>query len=400
MNVEDRAPRGPVGQGERDMPVEAPGPQEGGVQHVGAVRGRQNDDGLLLVEPVHLGEDLVQRLLPLVIAAAKPGAATPADGIELVDEDHRRRRGTGGLEHLAHAPRAHAHEHLDEFRPGGREEGHVRLARQRPGQKRLARARRAHQQNPVRDLGADLLEAFGLAQEIHQFRHLLLGRVLARDMAECDTPVAPGGFRETPGKQPPKAASLQPAELTHAAPLKPEDRADDQEPWQEQAEKRDPLRLTPGDLDTLRLQKRQEFGIIEIWQGRAILPRRSGLVGRGHDDRVFLEDGAFDLTVTDHGLHGAVRGRLGDVTGQQEREEEKQNGCQDKPCEGAPGAVWSWIDRLAPLAGRRFSTVPGHAQSLPDLTPRVCPMLAESALMQVNRSCFRQDGRCSDEPAV
>jgi len=27
-------------------------------------------------------------------------------------------------------------------------------------------------------------------------------------------------------------------------------------------------------------------------------------------------------------------------------------------------------------------------------------MLAESALMQVNRSCFRQDGRCSDEPAV
>ena len=96
----------PVGQGERDMPVEAPGPQEGGVQHVGAVRGRQNDDGLLLVEPVHLGEDLVQRLLPLVISAAKPGAATPADGIEFVDEDHGRRRGAGGLEHLcARAPR-------------------------------------------------------------------------------------------------------------------------------------------------------------------------------------------------------------------------------------------------------------------------------------------------------
>src|ERR1700755_2012947 len=47
------------------------------------------------VEAVHLGEDLVQRLLALVVAARQVGAARgprAADGVELVDEDDRGRR--------------------------------------------------------------------------------------------------------------------------------------------------------------------------------------------------------------------------------------------------------------------------------------------------------------------
>ena len=46
----------------------------------------------LHVEAVHLDEQLVERLLALVVAAAEPGAAMTADGVDLVDEDDRRAR--------------------------------------------------------------------------------------------------------------------------------------------------------------------------------------------------------------------------------------------------------------------------------------------------------------------
>ena len=40
----------------------------------------------LVVEAVHLDEDLVERLLALVVAAAEARAALAADGVDLVDE--------------------------------------------------------------------------------------------------------------------------------------------------------------------------------------------------------------------------------------------------------------------------------------------------------------------------
>src|SRR3712207_7646051 len=53
-------------------------------------RGDQ-DDAALGVEAVHLDQQLVERLLTLVVTAAHAGAAVPADGVDLVDEDDRRR---------------------------------------------------------------------------------------------------------------------------------------------------------------------------------------------------------------------------------------------------------------------------------------------------------------------
>ena len=47
---------------------------------------------VLRVEAVHLDQDLVERLLALVVAAAQAGAALAADGVDLVDEDDARAR--------------------------------------------------------------------------------------------------------------------------------------------------------------------------------------------------------------------------------------------------------------------------------------------------------------------
>jgi hypothetical protein len=68
------------------------------------------------VEAVHLDQELVEGLLPLVVPAAQAGAAVAADGVDLVDEDDGGRLGLGLLEEVAHAAGADAHEHLDEVR--------------------------------------------------------------------------------------------------------------------------------------------------------------------------------------------------------------------------------------------------------------------------------------------
>ena len=66
------------------------------------------------LEAVHLDEQLVQRLLALVVAAAEAGAAMAADRVDFVDEDDAGRVLLGLLEHVAHARSADADEHLDE----------------------------------------------------------------------------------------------------------------------------------------------------------------------------------------------------------------------------------------------------------------------------------------------
>ena len=136
--------------------VEAAGPQQRRVEHVGPVGRGQHDHADRRVEAVHLGEDLVERLLALVVAAAEPAAAAAgaADRVELVDEDDRRGGLLGLLEQVAHARGADADDHLDELRGGRREERHAGLARDRAGQQRLAGARRAGQQHAARDARA------------------------------------------------------------------------------------------------------------------------------------------------------------------------------------------------------------------------------------------------------
>ena len=124
-----------VGPRHHHLAVEAPGTEERRVEHVGPVRGRDQDDALVGLEAVHLDEELVERLLALVVAAAESRAAVASDRVDLVDEDDAGRVLLALLEEVAHARGADADEHLDEVGARDREERHVRLAGDR-----LARA--------------------------------------------------------------------------------------------------------------------------------------------------------------------------------------------------------------------------------------------------------------------
>ena len=143
---------------DHDLPVEPARAQQRRVEDVGPVGRGDQDDAALDVEAVHLDQQLVEGLLALVVAAAQAGAAVAADGVDLVDEDDRRRVRLGLLEQVADAAGADADEHLDEVGTGDRVERHAGLAGDRPGEQRLAGAGRAVQQHALGDLGADGLE--------------------------------------------------------------------------------------------------------------------------------------------------------------------------------------------------------------------------------------------------
>jgi hypothetical protein len=95
MHLQDAVATDHVGCIDRDLAVETARTQQGGVKDVGPVGGRDQDDVGLDVEAVHLDEELVERLLTLIVATAEAGATVATDGIDLVDEDDRGGVGLG-----------------------------------------------------------------------------------------------------------------------------------------------------------------------------------------------------------------------------------------------------------------------------------------------------------------
>ena len=101
-----------VGPVHGDAPVEAAGTQQGLIQHLRPVGGPQHDNALAGVEAVQLRQQLVQSLLPLVVAAEAAAVTGFADGVNLVDENDAGSHLGGLLEQVPDTGRAHAHEHL------------------------------------------------------------------------------------------------------------------------------------------------------------------------------------------------------------------------------------------------------------------------------------------------
>ena len=136
-------------------------------------------------------EHLVERLLPLVVAAAEAGAALAADGVDLVDEDDRPAHLAGRLEQVADPAGADADEHLHEVRAGDRQERHAGLAGDGPGDEGLAGARRADQQHALGDAGADLARSCsGYLRKSTTSRDLLLHARRSRRRRRRSCPAA------------------------------------------------------------------------------------------------------------------------------------------------------------------------------------------------------------------
>src|SRR5262245_42976324 len=169
-----------------DAAVEAARAQERGIENVGTVGRRNENDAFVRLEAVHLDEELIERLLALVVAAAEAGAAMAADRVDLVDEHDAGSVLLPLLEQVADARRADADEHLDEVRAADREERYVRFAGDRAREQRLARSRRPHQQNALGNASAELLELLRLLEELDDLLQFFFCLVDARHVLEGD----------------------------------------------------------------------------------------------------------------------------------------------------------------------------------------------------------------------
>ena len=252
VHLEDVAAALAVGAVDDDLAIEAARAQECRIEDVGAVRGRDQDHVVLLLEAVHLDEQLVQRLLALVVTAAHAGAAMAADGVDLVDEDDAGARLLGLLEQVAHAGGADADEHLDEVRAGDREERHAGLACGRPREQRLTGAGRPVEQDALRNPRAERLELLRVLEELLDLVQLLdrlvrPGDVLVRDLGRV-------------GRHP-LGAALAEAHHLRAAALhlvhQEDPEADEEQDRQQPGEERDPRRGAGAlrvELDVVRRQ--------------------------------------------------------------------------------------------------------------------------------------------------
>ena len=154
MHAEDLLATLDVGQRDRHLPVETARAQQCGIEHVGAIGRSDDDDAFVRLEPVHFDEQLVERLLALVIAIAEPRTAMAPDRVDFVDKDDARRALLRFDEHIANTARADADEHLDEIGARNREERHARLTSDGAREQRLAGAGRTDEQRTLRDLAA------------------------------------------------------------------------------------------------------------------------------------------------------------------------------------------------------------------------------------------------------
>ena len=234
VNPQDRLASADVGPIDEHVAIEAAGAEQGRIERFGTVRGGHHDHAGVAAEAVHLHEEGVEGLLAFVVAAHHARAAGLAEGVEFVDEDDAGGFRFGLLEHVAHAGRADADEHLHEVAAREAEERHAGLAGDRLGEQGLAGAGRPHEQHALRDVAAEHLVFFRAAQKFDDLAQLLHRLVDSGHVVERDAEILLGvhlaaapaeGHRAASPAEPPHHHEEQHAEETgheqHRQPVAP-----------------------------------------------------------------------------------------------------------------------------------------------------------------------------------
>ena len=246
MHLEDLQPTAVVGAVNHHLAVKAARTHQGRIQHIGTVGGRHDDDAGVALKAIHLGEQLVEGLLPLVVATTQAGAALAAHGVDLVDEDNAGGTLLGVLEEVTHPAGTHPHKHLHELRTGDGEEGNTRLAGHRLGQQGFAGARGADQQHTLRNFGANGGEAIGILEEVDHLGELELGALNTSHITKGDLGL---GLHLQARLALAKAHGRVAATALGAAQQK------EQTPQQQQGEEQAAHRLLPGRRFTAGLHR-------------------------------------------------------------------------------------------------------------------------------------------------
>ena len=142
MNLQDLLAADHIGVRYHHLAIETAGPQQRWVEHVRTIGSGDHDYTGMVVETVHLDQDLIERLLPLIIGATQSRTTLTTDGVNFVDEDNARCTLASLVEQVSHTACPDADEHFDKFGSRDPEKRHAGFACHGACQKRFARARR------------------------------------------------------------------------------------------------------------------------------------------------------------------------------------------------------------------------------------------------------------------
>ena len=165
--------------------VKAARTQQRGIQDLRPVGGAHDHDALSGIEAVHFGQELVQGLLALVIAA-HAGVSGLSDGIDFIDKDDAGCGLSRLLEEVADTAGTYAHKHFHKVRTGQGIKGHLGLTGHGLRQQSFSGSRRAHQQGTLRQLRTDGGVLDGIVKEVHNLLEAFLRLVLASHILEAD----------------------------------------------------------------------------------------------------------------------------------------------------------------------------------------------------------------------
>ena len=148
------------------LSVESPRTEERRIEDVWSVRCCNEDDVVLEFKPIHLDEQLVERLLPFIVASAHAGAPMATDRINLVHEDDAWRRFLGLPEQISDTRCTHTDEHLDEVAAADRKERNPCLTRDGASEQRLPSSGRPVEQDTLGNARAERLKLARILQEL------------------------------------------------------------------------------------------------------------------------------------------------------------------------------------------------------------------------------------------
>ena len=168
------------------LAIESAWAQQRRIKHVRTVRGGDDNHVGTSLKAVHLHEDLIQRLLALIVRSAESGATLATDGVNLIDEHDARRVALGLIEEVAHTRGTNTNEHLNELGARDAEERHASLTGNGTGEEGLSCARRADQEHALRDLCAQRFEALWELQEFNDLFEFNLRLLDACDIGKGD----------------------------------------------------------------------------------------------------------------------------------------------------------------------------------------------------------------------
>mmetsp|Transcript_16893 Transcript_16893/g.29072 ORF Transcript_16893/g.29072 Transcript_16893/m.29072 type:complete len:407 (+) Transcript_16893:208-1428(+) len=182
VNAKDTSTSPEVGKVHSDLPVETSRTKECLIKNVNPVGGCNGDNSRVSIESIHLYQNLVNSLFPLIVSTSESSTTLTSDSIDLINEDNAGSVLLRLREDVTDTRRSNTNEHLNELRSRDGDEGHSSLTSNSLGKKGLTSTGRSIKDNSPWNSAAVLRVHLRLLQEINNLSQLQLGAIASSNI--------------------------------------------------------------------------------------------------------------------------------------------------------------------------------------------------------------------------